>query len=110
MPQRHTAIVVTTIFEPRFLDGYVDNLRRFGREEADVIVIIDRKTPPSVAERCEHHRRAGMRVICPTLDVSGRTRSPAAAATHRRRGASSDGKRASAFTSWSASLSAERAR
>jgi len=67
MNQR-VAIVVTTIFEPRFLDGYVANLRRFGHEGADVIVIIDRKTPASVAERCEHHRRDGMRVLCPTLD------------------------------------------
>lgn len=64
----HVAIVVTTIFEPAFLDGYVANLRRFGREATDLIVIVDRKTPPSVAERCAHHRRAGMSVLCPTLD------------------------------------------
>lgn len=66
--KRRAAIVVTTIFEPRFLDGYIENLRRFGHEDVDVIVIIDRKTPASVAERCEHHRRGGMRVLCPTLD------------------------------------------
>ena len=66
MPER-VAIVVTTIFEPRFLDGYMENLRRFGHEGAELIVIIDRKTPASVAERCEHHRREGMRVLCPTL-------------------------------------------
>ncbi|HVG24851.1 MAG TPA: hypothetical protein VND45_11900, partial [Thermoanaerobaculia bacterium] len=62
------AIVVTTIFEPRFLDGYVENLRRFGHEETELIVIIDRKTPATVAERCAHHRRAGMTVLCPTLE------------------------------------------
>ena len=62
------AIVVTTIFEPRFLDGYVANLRRFGHEDADLIVIIDRKTPSTVAERCAHHAREGMNVLCPTLD------------------------------------------
>jgi len=56
------AIVVTTIFEPNFLDGYVANLRRFGRENVDIIVIIDRKTPSSVAERCAHYG-----LICPTL-------------------------------------------
>ncbi|HEV7573162.1 MAG TPA: hypothetical protein VGQ21_16800 [Thermoanaerobaculia bacterium] len=56
------AIVVTTIFEPNFLDGYVANLRRFGRENVDIIVIIDRKTPASVAERCAHYG-----LICPTL-------------------------------------------
>jgi hypothetical protein len=65
---QRTAIVVTTIFEPAFLDGYVENLRRFGREETDLIVIIDRKTPPTVAQRCEHHRKDGMSVLCPTLD------------------------------------------
>ena len=68
MSDRHAAIVVTTIFEPLFLDGYVENLRRFGRDDVEIIVIVDRKTPPSVAERCEHHRRAGMRLSCPTLD------------------------------------------
>src|SRR5256885_11157592 len=57
------AIVVTTIFEPNFLDGYVENLRRFGRENVDIIVIIDRKTPASVAARCAHYG-----LICPTLD------------------------------------------
>jgi hypothetical protein len=56
------AIVVTTIFEPNFIDGYVANLRRFGRENVDIIVIIDRKTPASVAERCAHYG-----LICPTL-------------------------------------------
>ena len=65
---QRAAIVVTTIFEPAFLDGYVENLRRFGREETDLIIIIDRKTPPTVAQRCEHHRQGGMSVLCPTLD------------------------------------------
>jgi hypothetical protein len=59
---RRIAIVVTTIFEPAFLDGYVANLRRFGRENVEIIVIIDRKTPASVAERCAHYG-----LICPTL-------------------------------------------
>ncbi|HSY49356.1 MAG TPA: hypothetical protein VLC46_11135 [Thermoanaerobaculia bacterium] len=63
MTSKSIAIVVTTIFEPRFLDGYVANLRRFGRENVDIIVIIDRKTPPSVAERCAHYG-----LLCPTLD------------------------------------------
>lgn len=69
MPRMRVAIVVTTIFEPRFLDGYVENLRRFGHDQTtEIIVIIDRKTPPAVAERCEHHRRDGARVLCPTLE------------------------------------------
>ena len=57
------AIVVTTIYEPKFLDGYVANLQRFGRENVEIIVIIDRKTPASVAERCAHYG-----LLCPTLD------------------------------------------
>lgn len=60
---KRIAIVVTTIFEPLFLDGYVRNLRRFGRDDVEMIVIIDRKTPASVAERCAHYG-----LICPTLD------------------------------------------
>lgn len=68
MTTPRVAIVVTTIFEPRFLDGYVENLRHFGHAETEIIVIIDRKTPASVAERCAHHRRTGARILCPTLD------------------------------------------
>jgi hypothetical protein len=67
LPKR-AAIVVTTIFEPTFLDGYIDNLRRHDRGDVDVIVIIDRKTPPTVARRCAELAREGWRVFCPTLD------------------------------------------
>lgn len=63
MKNKRIAIVVTTIFEPAFVDGYVANLRRFGREDVEIIVIIDRKTPASVAERCAHYG-----LLCPTLD------------------------------------------
>jgi hypothetical protein len=62
MSGKRVAIVVTTIFEPLFLDGYVANLRRFGRDDVEIIVIIDRNTPASVAERCAHYG-----LICPTL-------------------------------------------
>lgn len=65
---RRADIVVTTIFEPRFLDGYVENLERHGHEDTGIIVIIDRKTPPSVYERCRHHAARGRDVVCPTLD------------------------------------------
>lgn len=60
---KRIAIVVTTIFEPLFIDGYVQNLRRFGHDDVEIIVIIDRKTPPTVAERCAHYG-----LTCPTLD------------------------------------------
>jgi hypothetical protein len=63
VPGKRIAIVVTTIFEPLFIDGYVNNLRRFGHENADIIVVIDRKTPATVAERCAHYG-----LLCPTLD------------------------------------------
>lgn len=68
MTNRRVDIVVTTIFEPKFLDGYVENLAKHGHDEAGIIVIIDRKTPPSVYERCGYHARHGRQVICPTLD------------------------------------------
>lgn len=68
MTQRRVDIVVTTIFEPRFLDGYVENLAKHGHDDAGIIVIIDRKTPAMVYERCQHHAREGRQVICPTLD------------------------------------------
>ena len=69
---RRADIVVTTIFEPRFLDGYVENLARHGHDDAGIIVIIDRKTPPTVLERCAHHAARGRQVICPTLDEQDR--------------------------------------
>lgn len=68
VPDKQVAIVVTTIFEPQFLDGYIDNLRRHDRSNVDVIVIIDRKTPPTVARRCTELAREGWHVLCPTLD------------------------------------------
>ena len=69
MNAKHTAIVCTTIFEPRFLDGYLANIERHGRTETvEMFVIIDRKTPASVAEACASARKKGFRVHCPTLD------------------------------------------
>ncbi len=70
---KQTSIVVTTIFEPRFLDGYLSNIERHGRRETvELIVIIDRKTPPSVVAACDDARRRGFRVECPTLDEQER--------------------------------------
>jgi hypothetical protein len=63
------AIVVTTIFEPRFLDGYLANIDRRGRRDSvDLIVIIDRKTPATVMQACDDARGRGFRVECPALD------------------------------------------
>lgn len=64
-----TAIVVTTIFEPTWLTGYLDNLRTYGREQSTrIIIIIDQKTPPSVLQAAADAQRAGFDVICPTLE------------------------------------------
>jgi len=67
--KRQTAIVVTTIFEPKWLQGYLDNLRAHGREKDTALyIIIDRKTPPTVAEAARDAVKKGFRVECPTLD------------------------------------------
>lgn len=62
-------IVVTTIFEPAWLQGYLDNLRAHGREQQVTIRIIgDRKTPPTVAAAAAAAARDGFQIDCPTLD------------------------------------------
>ncbi len=69
MTRKRAAIVCTTIFEPRFLDGYLANLSRHDRvDSVDLFVIIDRKTPATVAIACAEARRRGYRVHCPTLE------------------------------------------
>ena len=66
---KHAAIVCTTIFEPKFVDGYLENIERHGRTAStDLIVIIDRKTPASVMEKCAEAKRRGFRVECPSLE------------------------------------------
>ncbi len=64
-----TAIVLTTIFEPAFLPGYLDTLRRAGREATTTIyVICDRKTPATMYAACQQACRDGFKVVCPTLE------------------------------------------
>lgn len=64
-----TAIVCTTIFQPAWLQGYLDNLRRYGRERSTaMIIIIDRKTPDTVIAAAAKARADGFDVRCPTLD------------------------------------------
>lgn len=64
-----TSIVVTTIFEPTFLDGYIEAIRAGHlAESVNVIVITDRKTPASVGEAAARARAQGYRVLCPTLE------------------------------------------
>ena len=62
-------LVVTTIFEPGWLGGYLDDLRRFGRaEDVTFRIIADRKTPPSVWAAADQAGAEGFHVVCPTLD------------------------------------------
>ena len=65
---KRASIVVTTIHEPDFLDGFVDDIRRKGREEAtEIIVIPDRKTPKSLYERCAELASGPIPVLCPDI-------------------------------------------
>jgi hypothetical protein len=69
MPSRKAALVVTTIFEPNFLPAFADNFLRHGRAaDVQIIVIPDRKTPPSVGRACQQAAREGLRTRCPALD------------------------------------------
>lgn len=66
---RTTDIVVTTIYEPTWLDGYLDNLATHDRrDDVRLSIIIDRKTPPSVAAAAAKARVSGFDVWCPDLD------------------------------------------
>jgi hypothetical protein len=66
---RQTDIVVTTIWEPAWLQGYLDNLRRHGRDESVTLrIITDRKTPASVYAAADAARAQGFGIDCPSLD------------------------------------------
>lgn len=67
--KRKTDIVVTTIFEPGWLAGYLDNLDAHGRRnEVTLRIICDRKTPATVYAAAAAARQRGFQVDCPTLD------------------------------------------
>lgn len=67
------AMVLTTIADPKVLEGYCANFTAHGRlEQVQVIVIPDKKTPPAVFQRCEDLRRKGLNVLCPALDEQER--------------------------------------
>jgi len=69
LSHKRVSIVCTTIFEPRFIDGYLANIEKHGRrDDVDLIVIIDRKTPATVAQKCAEAKGRGFRVECPTLE------------------------------------------
>src|SRR5690349_21121222 len=69
LTNRSAAIVVTTIFEPRWLQGYLDNLRAHERDrDTSIYIIIDKKTPATVATAAQAAVKAGFKVFCPTLE------------------------------------------
>lgn len=64
-----TAIVVTTIFEPEFVTGYLETIRESNQaENTTMYIICDKKTPATVYERAKVACEEGFRVECPTLD------------------------------------------
>lgn len=66
---KRTAIVVTTIFEPEFLDGYLDAIREQNSlAETSMYIICDKKTPETVYQKAAAAREAGFQINCPTLD------------------------------------------
>jgi hypothetical protein len=64
---RKIDLVVTTIFEPSWLDGYLEDLRASGLE-ATLRIIGDRKTPSTVWKAAANAQASGFDVVCPTLD------------------------------------------
>jgi hypothetical protein len=66
---RQASLVVTTIFEPKFLSAFVQNLRKHEHAESvRILVIPDRKTPDSVFRGCAEATRQGVRSLCPSLE------------------------------------------
>ena len=65
---RKTDIVVTTIFEPDWLAGYLKNLKEYGHQDQVTIrIITDRKTPESVYRAAADASQQGFNIDCPTL-------------------------------------------
>lgn len=66
-------IVVTTIFEPDWLEGYLANIRTHGHADAVTIrIIADQKTPASVYQAARRAADQGFSVDCPDLDEQER--------------------------------------
>jgi len=64
-----TAIICTTIFDLEFLFCLVGNLDRYGhKDDTQIIVIPDRKSPPSSWERARTLQIQGYRISYPTLE------------------------------------------
>lgn len=63
------SIVVTTIFEPKWLKGYLNNIEKYGRKNnATIHIICDKKTPQSVFDAASEAVSSGFNIDCPSLE------------------------------------------
>ena len=61
------ALVFTTIFDPVVLEDYFKNFVKYDHlDSVYVIVIIDKKTPKKIFQRCEKLKKRGLKIFCPT--------------------------------------------
>lgn len=64
-----TDIVVTTVFEPEWLQGYLNNIEAHGwSQDVTIRIICDKKTPASVRHAAANAVKQGYRVDCPELE------------------------------------------
>ncbi len=69
MKPTKTCIVLTTINAGGILDGYCKQAEQEGvREQLEIIVIPDRKTPGELFTKCDAVRRQGFKVACPSVE------------------------------------------
>ncbi len=65
---RRTDVVVTTIFEPQWLDGYLQAIEDNDQKDwVTLRIICDRKTPDSVASAAAQAQARGFAIDCPSL-------------------------------------------
>ncbi len=67
------AMVLTTIADPVVLEGYCANFMTHGHlGDVQIIVIPDKKTPPTVFVRCSELRKKGVDILCPPIEQQER--------------------------------------
>ena len=63
----------TTIADPVVLEGYCANFMTHGHlGDVAIIVIPDKKTPPTVFVRCSELRKKGVDILCPRFEQQER--------------------------------------
>ena len=62
-------IVLTTIYNPKVLHNYAENIKQFGRQDSTKIwVIADKKTPPECEETCKYVSASGVQTIFVSIE------------------------------------------